>query len=747
MAIIQWDAEVSKSAVYRPGDIVEVAGVRIGQWDMQVNDGAIMFTAFGKGSLTLRSADGSALTPAQLAMSLPDGGRYLYAADSTAITGGDGSDLLLGSAQDNTLDGGAGDDYLLGGEGNDTLADAHGDNILYGGAGNDLLTGGIGEDILNGGEGNDTLDGGGDDNILAGELGDDHYVIRNRDDLVFDNGGNDSGIIYADWYKPSAQVEHWEWAPGVQKLPYWIDALHWEYSNYAPGILRPEPVVYYSFAQMASDYQEQQDRTGFQPFTYAQMTYTRKALDYISTLINVRFEETSDTGKPYSIVMGNNSQEDSSGYAYAIRGSGGMPLLLDSIPEAKYPGRDDGAYLNSVMLHELGHSLGMKHPFSHPDAIGNVEAAPYLPDAEDSKDATLMSYTGELYMPTLAYGPLDIATLQYLWGVAPQAHAGDSRYVLAAGASQMIWDGSGNDTIDGTALQVDLTLYLEPGYWSHAGAQAATITAPGQYTVNFGTQIENAIGGAGNDTISGNALDNRIDGGIGNDALAGNGGSDRLDGGAGNDVLNGGTGSDMVAGGDGNDQLAGGAGDDALDGGAGIDAALYGGAASAYTVSRGPNGWTVSGADGTDTLAGIERLRFTDTVVALDTDKDGVAGQVYRLYQAAFDRKPDAGGLAYWMQQSDQGAAINSIADSFLRSDEFAKLYGGASPTPETYLAQLYHNVLHRPYDQGGYDYWLGVLKQGTARVDILLSFAASDENIGAVAKVIGQGFDYGYYS
>jgi Ca2+-binding RTX toxin-like protein len=729
MATISWAAGESKSAIFTPGDTIAISNIELGHWTIITIDNHLVLDAYGDGRLTLSSADGSPVLLSQLAMTLPDGGAYFYGGDNQLVKGGGGNDFLAGNDLANTLDGGDGDDHLKGNGGNDILTDALGNNLFEGGDGDDTLTGGPGYDALRGDDGNDTLDsGGGAANLLWGGQGDDRYIVRSRNDRIVDEGGNDSGVIHADWYKTSDPVEHWEWAPGVQKLPYWIDALIWSYSSYVPSYREPGDTVSYSFAESASDYTATRDQLGFTPFTTAQRNYTRKALDYISSVVDVQFAETRDVAAPLNIVMGNNSQENSGGYASIIQFRQNSPLLLNNAPGAKFPGRDDGAYLYSILMHELGHALGLKHPFSHPDADGGTEAGPYLGHEEDIASITLMSYTDIEPLDTLSYSPLDIAALQYLWGVSPQAHAGDSRYVLTEHQGQMIWDGSGNDTIDGAGLKQDLTLYLEPGYWSHAGAKAGLITAAGQYTVNFGTQIENALGGAGNDTITGNALANRIEGGAGNDVLAGGAGDDTLDGGAGNDVL------------------AGGAGNDTLRGGDGTDTVRYDGPHSAYTVSPGQDGWTVSGADGTDSLDGVERLRFTDAVVALDTGKDGLAGQVYRLYQAAFDRKPDAAGVGYWIGQSDHGLSINHIADSFLRSDEFAKLYGGANPTAESYLAQLYHNVLHRPYDQDGYDYWLGALKQGTARADVLLSFAASDENINALAKVIGQGFDYTYY-
>ncbi|MBY0242112.1 MAG: DUF4214 domain-containing protein [Burkholderiaceae bacterium] len=728
MAIIQWNAGETKSAIYAPGDTVEIHGISPAHLLIQPTTTGVTMNAYRQGQLFLQSADNNPLAPAQLNLAWDDGGK-LVSAGSDAISAGEGSDFILGNADSNTLAGGKGDDFL------------------YGDEGNDVLSGDGGNDSLNGGPGNDTLDGGaGHGNFMLGDTGDDRFIVRDRTDFVFDSQGNDSGMIYADWFKASAQVETWEWAPGVQKLPYWIDALVSDLGTYAPLMLGPGGTVRYNFAQYAEAYSVATDRKGFEPFTADQQTYTRKVLDYISTLTNVHFEYSAEPNGPFTILFGNNQQTNSHGYTRPpLVEVAGEPLMVSGLTRARFPSSDGGAHLQSVLTHEMGHALGLKHPFSMVDSVGTVSPGPYLGVEEDRMSVTVMSYTELAPMSDLAYSPLDIAALQYLWGVSPQAHAGDSRYVLNADTAQMIWDGSGADTIDGAALQADLTLYLEPGYWSHAGNKGSLITAPGQYTINFGTQIEHALGGAGNDKIIGNALDNQLGGGAGNDTLSGDAGNDNLAAGDGNDVLDGGAGNDLLAGGAGNDQLTGGDGSDRFDGGAGTDTAVFSGAYSAYTISGSQDGWAVTGADGSDTLTGIERLRFSDAVLALDTGKDGVAGQVYRLYQAAFDRKPDAGGLTYWMGQADQGASVTSIADSFLRSEEFSKLYGGANPTPETYLTQLYSNVLHRPYDQAGYDYWLGVMKQGAARTDVLLSFAASDENVEALAKVIGRGFEYTY--
>ncbi len=104
----------------------------------------------------------------------------------------------------------------------------------------------------------------------------------------------------------------------------------------------------------------------------------------------------------------------------------------------------------------------------------------------------------------------------------------------------------------------------------------------------------------------------------GNDTLIGTDGADTLDGLGGDDLIIGLGGNDVLIGGAGDDTLAGGAGDDALDGGAGVDTAVYSGARADYAVTDlGADSFWVAdlrtgSPDGTDTLTGIETLRFSD---------------------------------------------------------------------------------------------------------------------------------------
>jgi len=212
----------------------------------------------------------------------------------------------------------------------------------------------------------------------------------------------------------------------------------------------------------------------------------------------------------------------------------------------------------------------------------------------------------------------------------------------------------------------------------------------------------------------------------------------------GNDTVLGSTGNEVMLGFAGNDTITGFAGNDNIDGGAGIDTAVYTEARSAITVTAsGTAAYNATGTSisGSDTITNIERLKFTDTMLALDITAN--SGKVYRLYQAAFNRTPDAAGLGFWINAADKGAnLVTDAAAGFINSPEFISLYG-ANPTNGEFVALLYNNVLHRSLDQGGYDFWVNALSSGSTRPEILYSFSESTENQTNVASVIASGIAY----
>lgn len=191
------------------------------------------------------------------------------------------------------------------------------------------------------------------------------------------------------------------------------------------------------------------------------------------------------------------------------------------------------------------------------------------------------------------------------------------------------------------------------------------------------------------------------------------------------------------------DQLTGTAGNNALSGLGGIDTAVYAGARSNYTVAADTNGYTVNaktGSDGFDALIGVERIKFADASVAIDIN--GIGGQAYRLYQAAYDRAPDLAGVGFWMAKMDQGVSFSAVAAAFLDQPEFISLFG-ANSTNTTFVDKLYQHVLHRPLDQAGADFWVKQLDNGVARGEVLKGFSESGENVAQLVGTIQNGFEY----
>lgn len=198
----------------------------------------------------------------------------------------------------------------------------------------------------------------------------------------------------------------------------------------------------------------------------------------------------------------------------------------------------------------------------------------------------------------------------------------------------------------------------------------------------------------------------------------------------------------------GNDTIRGGGNSDFIDGGDGTDTSLYGTLRENITITK--SGSTITliqnfdrfdiGIDKPETLVNVERLKFIDGTLAFDVGQWETAGEAYRLYRAAFTRTPDNSGLKYWIEQLDNGQTDIQVAHNFIASSEFQVLYG-KNPTHAQLVTAMYQNTLNRAPDQGGFDYWKGLLdnKQITSE-QLLINFSESAENVAAVGVSINSG-------
>lgn len=178
----------------------------------------------------------------------------------------------------------------------------------------------------------------------------------------------------------------------------------------------------------------------------------------------------------------------------------------------------------------------------------------------------------------------------------------------------------------------------------------------------------------------------------------------------------------------GNDYIVGGRGRDMVSGGMGKDTYVTGLAdfEVATAITKGSQYWTLHTPDGDEFIEGIERFVFTTKTLAFDIGANQIAGEAYRVYQAALDQRvPDKPGLGYWIRELDAGHGdLAWVANNFIISNEFKLTYGSPETVSDTqFITLLYNNVLHRNPDTAGLAFWQGEIANGFSRARTLASF------------------------
>lgn len=145
--------------------------------------------------------------------------------------------------------------------------------------------------------------------------------------------------------------------------------------------------------------------------------------------------------------------------------------------------------------------------------------------------------------------------------------------------------------------------------------------------------------------------------------------------------------------------------------------------------SDGHRRWPLLGAMAV-VLFGVALLLAPSRAAALDMAgaDDATVDSVTRLYLATLGRLPDQDGHRYWVGRWQAGVDPADIAAAFMDSPEWAARVGPADDT--RFVELLYGNVLGRAPDPEGGAYWRSLLERGTARAEIVLQFAQSDEHV-----------------
>ena len=337
--------------------------------------------------------------------------------------------------------------------------------------------------------------------------------------------------------------------------------------------------------------------------------HVRAALDMWAMVADVSFTKVAEDGATVGdlrIGVSLSNPNLSSGFSSFEAVPPATPVTAmagDMFLSSGFANRADKEFQPSqfgflTLMHEIGHSV-----FGLTDVTTNAGLNGEKLSADlNFIGQTIMSYSvipgatvgdGSVNQGGLSYAPttpmvLDIMAAQWLYGANNLHATGNNLYLFSDQMTyyQTIWDAGGDDTISVAGNRQDAIIDLREGMYSDVGSQIVASPASGPDIITktvgiaYNAVIENAIGGAGSDTLVGNAANNVMTGGGGNDVI---------------------------------------------DAGDGIDTVRFSGSRDDYTLFKATDGsYTVTdmiaGRDGVDTVINAENFQFLDQTFDLSAN-------------------------------------------------------------------------------------------------------------------------------
>jgi Ca2+-binding RTX toxin-like protein len=520
-----------------------------------------------------------------------------------SISAGAGNDTINGAQNDTLLDGGANTDTLQVGASFTSASNAQIANIenvvltnggttlnlgnqtegfsITGSSGVDSITAGAGNDTMTGGDGNDTIDGGAGNDVVT-------YAGNAADYTVVHTSATTFTVTGAEGTDTVSNVETIRFADTDQ------DAIPPSFtSGSSTSVAENLPTTSVAYDANATD----PTVVGALTYSLSGTDATLFAIDAstgeVSFLTSPDFENPADAGanNVYDIVVHANdgtndttqavtiTVTDVSGvtttgsYPNGVPSGGGLAPTSENDVITGQAGKDlinalggddivKGAANNDRLFGGEGNDiLTGGAGADRVDGGNGNDTATYQGSAAVSVNLTtgaasggdaagdiltsIENLTGSKNADTLT-GDGNDNILNGAAGNDTLNGGGGNDSLIGGSGIDVLKGGIGDDTLVGGSSADKLNGGAGIDTASYSGATVAVAVNLSTGVGKFGdaagdtyAQIENAIGGNGNDTLTGNALANHLEGSAGNDTLIGGAGSDTLTGGAGNDTLSG----------------------------------------------------------------------------------------------------------------------------------------------------------------------------------------------------------------
>jgi len=509
------------------------------------------------------------------------------------VIGTAGNDIITGNSDNNRLEGRDGNDIIKGVAGNNELYGGTGNDTIYSGTGNDSIDGGTGENTVHYGEATSgvTVDlssssaqtvGGGmgidtlvDIQNIVGSAYDDLFYTDYTKSNKFDGGANTS-IVNGD-------------TVSYANLKADLDGSNYTGESAFDNIFMDLGNISGGYASV-----DIRDNDGSNNIRLVATDYLRNIKNIISssgndTLYGDSGANTLKGGLGDDTLMGRGGNDylDGEGgnntvsYSYVSTSSGVIVDLKLGTGVVAIGDEDTLVNIQNVIgtnnsdLIKMGTVAGALESVAN-----NINGGAGIDTV--SYEYYTANLTINLGAGAVATGDNDVLTsIENAIG-----GSGDDTFVSNTAVSNSFDGGIGSDTADYSHLTNSANNILV----TLNGSSLVTVTIAGLEDDTI-KNIENVTGGAGNDTIVGDANNNTLSGGAGNDVIKGKLGNNSLYGGADNDTIFSGTGNDYI------------------DGGSEIDTVNYSEAIAAVNVDLSiETAQNIGGGMGEDTLVSIENV-------------------------------------------------------------------------------------------------------------------------------------------